>query len=312
MKTLIIHGGPWKTGSTALQIFFALNRETFRKYGIHYPKGIVEERAQHEIAELLQFKVRFPAVSGLNLQTELNRIFSELSDRPADTLLLSSENFSSVPISSFQKMTEIAKDFGISKFLYFRFDFDPQVRFKSDINEAIRSGEWITKVEEGLILKNVEKRKIDLYALDSELQRIGFQVFRFDYGSLKSDTEIFSIAMNVVDQAMVIPKGELKYLPERAHKSLDSKTLRKLNEFNRLNRGERDFDLKFPILYSTHYPLEKKRLRIANLLILIDKTGKANLEWIAKSRVLPLILRFRTLEVLLERSIRRIYGGLDV
>lgn len=312
MKTLIIHGGPWKTGSTALQIFFALNRETFRKYGIHYPKGIVEERAQHEIAELLQFKVRFPAVSGLNLQTELNRIFSELSDRPADTLLLSSENFSSVPISSFQKMTEIAKDFGISKFLYFRFDFDPQVRFKSDINEAIRSGEWITKVEEGLILKNVEKRKIDLYALDSELQRIGFQVFRFDYGSLKSEAEIFSIAMNVVDQAMVIPKGELKYLPERAHKSLDSKTLRKLNEFNRLNRGERDFDLKYPILYSTRYPLEKKRLRIANLLILIDKTGKANLEWIAKSRVLPLILRFRTLEVLLERTIRRIYGGLDV
>ena len=88
-KTIVLHIGLPKTGSSALQSFFANNAETFRRHGVHYPNHPSQDDARNG-------RVTSGNAPGLYLKTQQRRAheFFEATTRHADdcaTLLLSSE-----------------------------------------------------------------------------------------------------------------------------------------------------------------------------------------------------------------------------
>ena len=93
MKTIILHIGYPKTGTSSLQWFLHTHRETFQAQGVCYPlTGQAADHAHHELAFSLGANARQDgkASSATALFEELNR---EIEDSRADTVLLSSEVF---------------------------------------------------------------------------------------------------------------------------------------------------------------------------------------------------------------------------
>jgi hypothetical protein len=70
---ILIHVGPWKTGSTALQRFFGLNRNVLESHGILYPSGVIGIDAHHELPILItgsQNRVEYqPALENLTVKS---------------------------------------------------------------------------------------------------------------------------------------------------------------------------------------------------------------------------------------------------
>ncbi len=92
IKTLYIHIGRPKVGSTAIQRFLKFNRALLLERGVLYPETGERENASHLLAEALgedaNPRDRQP------LFADLER---ELADSPAQAAILSSENFYFVP-----------------------------------------------------------------------------------------------------------------------------------------------------------------------------------------------------------------------
>jgi len=107
---IIIHVGPWKTGSTALQEFFHINREKLLSYGILYPVGLVAPQAHHEIPNIFKnTMLRFmpsPNPTIFDWNTIQSNYFEQLRINKVDTLLLSSEDFAGLNADQFSQLFE--------------------------------------------------------------------------------------------------------------------------------------------------------------------------------------------------------------
>jgi hypothetical protein len=88
-KTVFVHIGSHKTGTTAIQSFFALNRNLFKEKGILYP-GI--QNAHHDMAWELE---KTGSVNELLNQNSLTaKILQEIRETSCTTIILSAEAFS--------------------------------------------------------------------------------------------------------------------------------------------------------------------------------------------------------------------------
>ena len=87
-KTLYIHIGTHKTGSTAIQNFLALNRPELQRHGVLYPGTTLNH--YYVAAEISAAEQPFS-----NNKTELFRVFSEIRDNLNDVgkCIISAENF---------------------------------------------------------------------------------------------------------------------------------------------------------------------------------------------------------------------------
>ena len=86
MKTVVIHVGTHKTGTTALQLFFSRNSDRLREHDIHYVssgRGGWQMEAHHALAVALRAgKSRVPA-----------KVVKEVESSTCSKILLSSEMF---------------------------------------------------------------------------------------------------------------------------------------------------------------------------------------------------------------------------
>lgn len=97
-KTIILHIGHFKTGTTALQVFMAQNAERFREAGLHYAESHLKNAKQSALAFSL-----FHAVGVRELmhgydddtppETLWRKFFDEARRRPEPAVLASSEEF---------------------------------------------------------------------------------------------------------------------------------------------------------------------------------------------------------------------------
>lgn len=94
-KTLLLHIGSWKTGTTAIQSYLSRSASRLREAGVLYPLAMREfanklDTAHHRLCQMLD---NADGRMTRDLDVVCNDINAELQKFECDTLLLSSENF---------------------------------------------------------------------------------------------------------------------------------------------------------------------------------------------------------------------------
>jgi len=266
---IIIHVGPWKTGSSALQEFFHINRELLLHHGVLFPLGLVTKSAHHEIPNLITDSMsRFHFLTNLeqiSLRDLLKRYFDEMKLSKIFTLLLSSEDFASLNSEHYSKLFSSLPFGEDTKIEFIYFDFDPEARLSSYRGEYIRHGEFVDSKALKQILNYISsmKRKIEEALLESS----DF-VHKIDYQSLKHPTEIFEKFVDILFNGNSgLFQSQCSIPTKNLNVSIPTEKLDQLNEFNRLNIGDRHFDFNLPVIFSDAYPAETDRfIKYASLL----------------------------------------------
>lgn len=129
MKSILIHVGTEKTGTTSLQMFFSLNKKRLSAGGVWYPDSerldYCHRRAHFPLAAAL-FRTRCPDFvtpkKHFDANTLYKRLLSDFEARPEPLMLLSAEHFSSrcsTP-ERVARMRRLLKGYPVSILLYVR------------------------------------------------------------------------------------------------------------------------------------------------------------------------------------------------
>lgn len=158
MKTVILHIGYNKTGSTAVQNCLFYNRKILEKHGVFYPKKCRGKRrspAHHSLAESLLFHIHKPLPNFVNekiykrypFHHHWNVLQEEISQTEAQTVFVSSEAFSRLRGNPAQMkfIRDELKNFRIRLLVYLR----SQPEFlESAYNQSVKRGHESRTVEE--------------------------------------------------------------------------------------------------------------------------------------------------------------------
>jgi hypothetical protein len=260
---IIIHVGPWKTGSTALQEFFYMNRTKLLSHGILYPIGIVAQNAHHELPNTVsQAMSRFAWVPQTSLYTinEIAKSYIEgLNVNRVFTLLLSSEDFAGLNSEQFTEFIESFSRETDTSFELVYFDFDPEKRLESHQNQFIRQGEYVDKLALNQILGDIDEITHDFLAAT---KNIPATIHRFDYHQLKNQTDIFKRLLGLIlNQHPEWDLSDWSIPIENLNISMSNDRIKVLNQFNKLNNEGRAFDTTCPLVYSSKYPQQSDRFK---------------------------------------------------
>jgi peptidoglycan/xylan/chitin deacetylase (PgdA/CDA1 family) len=88
-KQVVLHVGTWKTGTKALQKFFASNRKEFERRGIHYP---LTPGASYMAGGNRTYQNRIAAGGGADRRARLKALARDVQASTFDTCLVSHEN----------------------------------------------------------------------------------------------------------------------------------------------------------------------------------------------------------------------------
>jgi len=158
LKTIILHIGYNKTGTTAIQNIFFDNTKILEKHGIFYParcRGKRKSPAHHALAESLLFQVGMPLPSFVKpkLYSQYppdyywQLLHKELAETNCETVFISSEAFSRLR-GNREQMEFVKKQFEgyqVKILVYLR---DQVEYFESAYNQAVkRNGETRTMDE---------------------------------------------------------------------------------------------------------------------------------------------------------------------
>lgn len=94
-RRVVLHVGPHKTGTTAIQDALHRNRETLARAGWHYPEIGFTQQGHHRLAQALL----------RHGQPEAEQMLAELAALDGD-IVLSSENFSRLPLQPLKRLAE--------------------------------------------------------------------------------------------------------------------------------------------------------------------------------------------------------------
>ena len=133
-KKLLIHAGLHKTATTTLQRAFCMNRDNLSKHGICYPKG---SESKHDAHHYLACKMSNPDFNGNHYFRQEREIFCTNSQRsikldlmslgsgaPNESVLISSEIFSTFNHSELVKLHKFNAKNAIEFHFYFRSGLD--------------------------------------------------------------------------------------------------------------------------------------------------------------------------------------------
>lgn len=119
MRELFIHIGAGKTGTTALQFFFTLNKQLLRHHGITYPiRGSIQ--AQHRLAQsmIVNDENSFRLIKNLKTyQEEWKTTFKGID---SEKVLISSEYFEGMKDSLIEKIRELSQNYHVKVIIYLR------------------------------------------------------------------------------------------------------------------------------------------------------------------------------------------------
>jgi hypothetical protein len=259
---IIIHVGPPKTGSTALQEFFSINRALLLRNGVFYPVGLVVPEAHHEIPNIItdsmsRFHRWVPNAEHISLIEVLKSYFDEINFREISTLMLSSEDFADLNSDHYAKFIESLSEAGDISIEFVYLDFDPAKRLESYVNQFIRQGEYVDDDVRNQIFERIKNITKNFLSATTSIPAV---VHRIDYHQLKNSTDIFEKLLGLILNEHTEWELDDWSIPIRnLNVSIKSEKIALLNQFNAINNGERLFDSSCPVLYSTLYPTQADR-----------------------------------------------------
>jgi len=162
IKTLFIHIGVHKTGTTAIQSFLSLNRENLKKYDTFYPGNL----SNHYI---LTQELRETDESWLNKDSETFKIFSEIKDNLQlyKKFVLSSEGFCENDTIILPRLFKTIKHFNLKLNIKIIIFYRPQHTWLESVYQQIVKEKKVrmTKTFEELIKNRVNFSIGDYYQL---------------------------------------------------------------------------------------------------------------------------------------------------
>jgi hypothetical protein len=266
---IILHVGPWKTGSTTLQEFFYTNSALLLRHGVFYPLGLVSKNAHHEIPNMITDSMsRWPRLLNAKQMT-LNKVlkgyFDEMNFRGVSTLLLSSEDFAGLNFDQYaQLIALLSQEKDVNLEMIF-FEFDPVKRLNSYQNQFILQGEYVDSNASNQILEGILQHKKDFEVAISDSSLI---VHRVNYDNLKGTSEIYQKCLDIIFNLKAnLFQGEWLIPTTGINATIPAEKINLLNEFNRLNIGRRKFDRSCPVQFSDLFPEQTDRLNLFRQLL---------------------------------------------
>ena len=102
---LIIHIGPHKTGTTAVQTAFSRSSSVLRKAGVLYPRLHWRQQAHHHLAFALKGKP-IPGGELPDLNSEIGALCQAIAQFDGKKVLISSEEFFTCPAKSLERLKD--------------------------------------------------------------------------------------------------------------------------------------------------------------------------------------------------------------
>jgi hypothetical protein len=159
-KTLYIHIGTHKTGTTAIQLFLSANRDVLKTGGFLYPGAT---QACHELG--LEIKERAFSEILADPASNLNRYLKEINQSPLEKIVLSSETFGHLTRDQISTMKKIIPArYTVKIIVYLRRQDE---RLESGYNQMVRQPE------------NRLKTTISGLIEQGELDRVLFDYYAF-------------------------------------------------------------------------------------------------------------------------------------
>jgi len=258
---IILHVGPWKTGSSALQEFFYINRERLLRHGVYYPTGQITPQSQIEIPNFFRKELaRFLSeeeVRNFDCKNLIRAYVSDLIVNQAKTLLLSSEDFANFESNNYIELLQLFSEEIDFEFELIYFDFEAEERLASYKNQFVRQGEFVDELALGKILariKSINPR------FDAAISGISAIIHRINYNHLANPEDIFKLVTAIVLNKSSIPHLNDWSLPAKSlNISISAEAIELLNEFNRVNVEGRPFDESCPVIFSDSFPIQSAR-----------------------------------------------------
>jgi hypothetical protein len=158
-KTIFLHIGPPKTGTSAIQQFLSANRKILKESGYLYPgRGLAHHDMAREFPSLTVTDIRNPALA-------TKKYFAEIDASGLDKIILSSEKFNGLMLQRENLKEEIAslREFLIPRFqVYIIFYVRRQdERIESMYNETVRGSRKRTDESFSEFIKKTTQRGPD-------------------------------------------------------------------------------------------------------------------------------------------------------
>jgi hypothetical protein len=242
-KTVVIHVGPPKTGTTSIQRFCVDAREALMQKGILYAEtGRIPEggqiyvmrrggrtRMSRSIAHNLLPWTLLDEAENLTADDCWAEFVVEIRKSPVRNVLISSEAFCRLQISQIRKIREYLEGVDVRIIAYLR---DPFSRMLSDFSQRVRSGTYFKSFTEFVA---DEQTLIDNY---DQFVSYWDEVFTESHVLVRRFERSGNCAGLVPDFATTLlanPQPLLKFCPQqRLNISADSNSIRRLRILNRM------------------------------------------------------------------------------
>lgn len=247
-------------------------RETLLRHGMYFPFGIAEEAAHHEVAHWLLGtlpKLRLgwsplnPTLDGMKMY--LRYVTSEARSQGAHTLILSSEVMAALAATQWRTLLGLLQEAGAGTVRVTFSDFNPAERLESHVSQYVVAGEFVDeRARRTIDLRTYRLRcaMLEAFRTLSSEQDLIIQALEYSKDAHYMSDLVRSITNDEVER-------ELRETFDRAYnRSWNDEDLSILNEFNRLNTEEREFDAEAPITFSYESFWAQRRLHMVRHLVL--------------------------------------------
>jgi hypothetical protein len=134
-KALFIHIGAHKTGTTSLQHYFRHHGAELLAQGVLYPESCNYQFAQHRLAFALRGMVDPARQDRPQFEEESAALLQEISSSDCRRVLVSSEEFFSLPAAALARLGTLARDFEVHVIAVLR---RPDRLFESMYNQMVK------------------------------------------------------------------------------------------------------------------------------------------------------------------------------
>jgi hypothetical protein len=202
---LYLHIGMPKTGTTALQNFFSINREMLQSHGIHYPLNDVWYMAHHRLG----WALNNVQADGYHVDLESpEKEWSNILGENRGRTLISTETLSKCTCQSIQKVKGFVSEYRVKVIIYLR---RQDTLVCSQVNQMTKHGSFVWPSSSDIIQANNSQKIIqswaDVFGKENVIVR-PYEKGQFYGDAIFSDFLHYVFGLKLTDEFL---------LPERDH-----------------------------------------------------------------------------------------------